>query len=434
MRRIVSVCPLYTPATGGVERFVSRVSDAMAARGDQVEVWTTTAASVRALTDAHSEHFDAGDALVGGVRVRRFPIRYLPAQRYLLTAAHLVPFATHAWKSHTLRWSPLVPALRRAAATHAAPLDIVSACPLPYSSVLHAAFRLARRAGARFVVTPFTHLGKPGAEPDEVRRRYLSPLNLKLLRAADRVFVQTHAEWEALAAAGVRLELLRLGGVGVDPAECTGGDRQRGRARWQLGPDEIVIGHLANKSWDKGTVDLLDAAEGLWARGAAFRLLLAGQEMASFTRRWRQVRFRDRIVNLGRIDEDEKRDFYATIDLFALPSYVESFGISPLEAGLNGVPSLVYRQGGLAEVFGEPDTARLVEPGNVTALMDAMEQLITCPDERARLGRAAVRVAASHGWAQALARVLEGYDELTAQRRPGEAGQAGQASQGGARQ
>jgi glycosyltransferase involved in cell wall biosynthesis len=414
MRRIVFVCPLYTPATGGVERFVSRVSQALVARGDRVEVWTTTAASVRALTDAHGEQFEAGDVQIDGVRVRRFPVRYLPAQRYVLTAAHALPFTTHGWKSHTLRWSPVVSALRHEARRHAEPIDIVSACPLPYSSVLHAAMRLAQHTRAKFVLTPFTHLGRPGDESDPVRRRYLSPLNLMLLKAADRLFVQTQAEWDALAAAGVPADRLRFGGVGVDPAECTGGSRQRGRDRWGLTSDEVVIGHLANKSWDKGTVDLLDAAEALWARGAAFRLVLAGQEMPSFARRWRQVRFRDRIVNLGRIDEHEKRDFYATIDLFALPSYVESFGISPLEAGLNGIPSLVYRQGGLAEVLGAPHTARLVEPGSITGLMEAMEQLITCPDERARLGRGAAEVAASHDWAQALRRLLQGYDEALA--------------------
>jgi glycosyltransferase involved in cell wall biosynthesis len=409
--RVVHVCPLYTPAIGGVERFVNRVSEALATRHDRVEVWTTTAATVSALTHPDSEHFEPGDALVGRVRVRRFRVRYLPAQRYLLTAAHVLPLGI-AWKSRTLRWSPIVPALVSAAARHAEPLDIVHACPLPYSSVLQPAVTLAMRAGAKLLMTPFTHLGKPGPKADRVRRRYLSRLNVKLLCAADRVFAQTRGERDALAAAGVPSDRLRLGGVGVDPTECTGGDRGRGRARWQLGATDIVVGHLANKSWDKGTVDLLDAAEALWARGAAFRLILAGQEMPSFRRRWQRMTFADRVVNLGRLDDQEKRDFYATLDLFALPSYVESFGISPLEAALNGVPTVAYRQGGLAEVLGEGDTACLVDTGNVSALTQAIECLISSPGERVRIGRAAAQLARSHDWAHALDRVLRVYDEI----------------------
>jgi glycosyltransferase involved in cell wall biosynthesis len=416
--RVVHLCPLYTPATGGVERFVSRLSEAQAARGDQVEVWTTTAATVSALTAAGGEHFAAGETRIGGIRVRRFPVRYLPAQRYLLTAAHALPFGV-GWKSRTLRWSPLVPALAAAAASHPDPVDIVHACPLPYSSVLEPALQLATRTGARLALTPFTHLGKPGPEADRVRRRYLSPLNLALLGAADRLFVQTRAEWDALAAAGLPDSRICLGGVGADPAECTGGDRARGRARWHLGATEIVVGHLANKSWDKGTVDLLDAAEALWARGAAFRLVLAGQEMPSFTRRWARTTFRDRIVNLGRLDDQEKRDFYASIDLFALPSYVESFGISPLEAALNGIPTVGYALGGLRELWDAGHDAVLVEPGNIHELQGRLLFLVSSESERRRLGRAAAEMAAGHTWAKAMTRVLVAYDEL-ARLRPGD--------------
>jgi glycosyltransferase involved in cell wall biosynthesis len=204
-----------------------------------------------------------------------------------------------------------------------------------------------------------------------------------------------------------------MGGVGVDPAECLGGDRQRGRARWQLGAHDIVIGHLANKSWDKGTVDLLDAADALWARGATFRLILAGQEMPSFTRRWQRVTDRDRIVNLPRLDDDEKRDFYASIDLFALPSYVESFGISPLEAALNGVPTVAYAMGGIRELWRDGENAALAEPGSLRELQGKLLLLVSSDTERRRLGRAAADVGARHTWSDAIGRVLVAYDHLT---------------------
>jgi glycosyltransferase involved in cell wall biosynthesis len=409
--RVIHVCPLYTPATGGVERFVSRVSEALAARGDSVEVWTTTAASVRALTDARGERFEAGDVQIEGIRVRRFPIRYLPAQRYVLTAAHLLPLGL-AWQARTVRWSPLVPAIIDAAAHYADTVDLVHACPLPYSSLLHAGVRLARQTRAKLVMTPFTHLGKPDVDDDPVRRRYLSGLNVRLLRAADGVLAQTQAESRALAAAGIPADRLRPGGVGVDPNECLGGSRPRGRARWHLDPRDIVIGHLANKSWDKGTVDLLDAAEALWARGATFRLILAGQEMPSFTRRWQRLTQRDRVINLPRLDDEEKRDFYATIDLFALPSYVESFGISPLEAALNGVPTVAYAMGGIRELWTDGQDAALVEPGSIRELQGRLLLLASSEAERRRLGRAAAETAQRHTWGDAIRRVLVAYDEI----------------------
>ena len=83
-----------------------------------------------------------------------------------------------------------------------------------------------------------------------------------LARSADRVFAQTPSERQALIAGGVRAERVVVQGLGVDPVDCTGGLRQAWAA-----PDEVVVGHLSNNSEEKGTVDLLRAAELLWQRG-----------------------------------------------------------------------------------------------------------------------------------------------------------------------
>src|SRR4029079_19369355 len=100
------------------------------------------------------------------------------------------------------------------AARQADAVDLVHACPLPYSSILHAGLALARRTKAKLVLTPFTHLGKPDDAADRVRRRYLSRLNVRLLRQADGVLAQTNAESRALAEAGIADHRIRLGGVG----------------------------------------------------------------------------------------------------------------------------------------------------------------------------------------------------------------------------
>src|SRR5437588_604141 len=82
----------------------------------------------------------------------------------------------------------------------------------------------------------------------------------QLARSADRLFVQTEGERQMLLDRGFAPEKLVLQGMGVDVAACTGGDRLRTRAEWGAGPDEMVVGHLANNSREKGSVDLLQAA------------------------------------------------------------------------------------------------------------------------------------------------------------------------------
>src|SRR6185295_8607337 len=228
--------------------------------------------------------------------------------------AHYLPFGTR-WKCDTLRWTPWVPALTRAAMHPPGRVDLVHAAGLPYSSLLFAGARLAERTGARLVMSPFTHVAPPGRVGAGMRRAYLSPLNVRLLLKADRVFVQTELERQALAQVGISTARQTIVGLGVEPSECTGGSRERGRRAWKVADDAVVVGHLANKSWDKGTVDLLDAAERLWDTGLSFVLVLAGSEMPSFTRRWARARFPERVVNLGKLTDDERGYFFAAIDV-----------------------------------------------------------------------------------------------------------------------
>jgi glycosyltransferase involved in cell wall biosynthesis len=367
--------------------------------------------TVQGFTSSSTPRLAPGPELVHLVDVRRFAVRYVPVQRYVRTAAHWLPFGTR-WKCDTLRWTPLVPTLTRAAARHLGRVDLVHASGLPYSSLLFAGVRLAERTGARLVMSPFTHVPPPGPAGARMRRAYLSPLNVRLLLRADRLFVQTELERQVLAEAGVPAGRQTIVGLGVDPAECTGGSRERGRQAWRVDGDSIVVGHLANKSWDKGTVDLLDAAEQLWDQGASFRLVLAGPEMRSFTRRWARARFRERVVNLGELTDEERRDFFAAIDVFALPSYVESFGLGPLEAALNGAAVVAYDHGGPSQIFRHQESALLAPVGNIDMLRRSIQLLTTNASDRVRLGEAACRVASGYSWKRALDVAIADYDTL----------------------
>jgi glycosyltransferase involved in cell wall biosynthesis len=411
MARIVQVCPRYLPAWGGAEAFFAKFGEALARRGDDVSVWTTDSATVRALTTPDGARLPPGPERIHGVEVRRFPVLYLPAQRWIRTAAHWLPFGER-WRCDTLRWTPFVPAMTTEATRRPEQIDVVHAAGLPYSSVLFAGLRLAERAGARLIMTPFTHVAPPGAAGARMRRAYLSALNLRLLAKADRVFVQTAREAQILADSGLTASRQTVVGLGVDPDETTGGNRAAVRSAWGVESDAVVVGHLANKSWDKGTVDLLEAAERLWANGRTFRLVLAGQEMPSFARRWAQSQFRDRVINLPALSERERRDFFAGLDIYALPSYVESFGLSPLEAAVNGAAVLVYDHGGPGEIFCNDITARLVPVGDLAALAASLDGLICGPSLRARLAQAGRQAALEHSWPRVLGVAIDACDEL----------------------
>jgi glycosyltransferase involved in cell wall biosynthesis len=261
--------------------------------------------------------------------------------------------------------------------------DAVHASAFPYAFPIVCARRLARRLRVPFFITPFLHLGDPDDPNDRTRRGYTSPALAWLLKEADGIFVQTPSERDAALRLGLSPDKVILQGLGVDPTECTGGDRFTARQRWGLPPDAFVVGHLANLSAEKGTNDLIAATEPLWRQGRPICLLLAGPTMPNFKYSLASARA---LNCLGPLTDADKRDFFAAIDAFALPSRSDSFGLVLLEAWANGVPNIGYRAGGIADVIRHEIDGLLVPCGGIRGLSHALTRLHDDVDLRIRLG------------------------------------------------
>ena len=400
---VVQFIHRYPPAVGGSESYTARLARDLAARGHRSEVWTTTARHLGSFQSRAYPELPPGDTVEDGVTVRRFPLSHRwPGRRVLLKAASLVP--VRPWQARVAPWMPLSRAMWRAAGADTVRPDVVHALAFPFGSMASCALRLARRSRAKFVVTPFLHLGDPDDPNDPIRRAYTSAPLRWLIGHADRVLVQTPSEQAAAAGMGVRPERIVVQGMGVDAAECTGGNREAARRAWNVGPDEVVIGHLANLSPEKGSIDLMQAVQEVHHRRALIKLVLAGSAMPAFEDDWQRHGSSIPAVRLGPIDDAEKRDFYAGIDVFALPSRSDSFGIVFLEAWANGVPVIGYRSGGVADLIRHGSDGLLVRCGDVEGLARAMEWLAEHPEERAARGAAGrARVGSEFRWEDKLA-------------------------------
>jgi glycosyltransferase involved in cell wall biosynthesis len=84
---------------------------------------------------------------------------------------------------------------------------------------------------------------------------------------------------------------------------------------------------------------------------------------------------RDRIRFLGYVDEQDKPALYSAASVFAYPSHYEGFGMPPLEAMACGTPVLASHASSLPEVVG--DAGLLVDPHDLTALVDGLEAILT---------------------------------------------------------
>lgn len=74
------------------------------------------------------------------------------------------------------------------------------------------------------------------------------------------------------------------------------------------------------------------------------------------------------------------------LDVFVLPSLYEGFGIAILEAMAAGTPVIATAVGGIPEFVLPGETGLLVEPENIEALADAIDRLLSHPQQAQAMG------------------------------------------------
>lgn len=113
-----------------------------------------------------------------------------------------------------------------------------------------------------------------------------------------------------------------------------------------------------------------------------------------------------RMVFAGFVDRAEAMQLYREADLFVMPSVSEPFGIVPLEAMDQGVPVIVSRQSGVAEVVRH---ALKVDFWDVEDLAAKILAALSYPTLARELERQGTREAARLDWDTVAGRVLELY-------------------------
>lgn len=94
------------------------------------------------------------------------------------------------------------------------------------------------------------------------------------------------------------------------------------------------------------------------------------------------------LVELGWVDDEMLlRRIYSACDVLLMPSVAESFGLMALEAMASGRPVISFQGTSVATVTEAPECGIAVRMGDASALRDAIDMLVTNPDEARRRGR-----------------------------------------------
>ena len=372
----------YFPIVGGAENYGRAMVRRFVDAGHEVDVLTSDAHDLWYFTDRNRKRVDAPDeSLVDGATVRRFAVRHFPMQRYV---GRLLSYAPH-WPTRCVAESymPILPGIGNVRGAY----DAVFAVGFPYTVFSYAAYRTALAAKAPLLTTPFLHLGTPG---DPVNRAYTRPHQIRLLAESDAVVVQTELEAAAVRGWGIAdARILKLG-MAVEHAEVTGGDRDRFRRELAIPDAARVVGHLATLDLNKGTVDLVLATARLNESRPLdpIYLILAGPSSPDFERflSGRPTGSWPWLKRPGPLPLGDRADFFASIDVFSMPSRTDSYGIVFLEAWANSLPVVAAAAGGVPDVVRHGEAGYLVPFGDLDRLSEALAELVDDPAKARALG------------------------------------------------
>jgi glycosyltransferase involved in cell wall biosynthesis len=161
---------------------------------------------------------------------------------------------------------------------------------------------------------------------------------------------------------------------------------------------EVVIGAVARLSKEKGLHYLLEAFAVVAGRHPQARLVLAGQgpERQRLERLAARLGLGERVRFLGEVPHEQVPGVLQQLDIFAMPSTYEGFGVAALEAEAMELPVVASRVHGIPDVVLDGETGLLVAPRDRQALAAALDRLASDGDLRRRLGQAGRAFVAEH--------------------------------------
>jgi glycosyltransferase involved in cell wall biosynthesis len=196
---------------------------------------------------------------------------------------------------------------------------------------------------------------------------------------------------------GIDPQRIVVGHSGVDRSVFHAGARNalrpRARAELELRESEFAFLFVGTDWVRKG---LLTVFAALAEVPDCLLLVVGAESRAAYRRRCVELGIPSRVRFLPR--RPDILYYYAAGDALVAPSVYEPFGLIPLEAMACGMPAVITRQMGVAELVGAEDALILDDPTSAAELALAMRVLASDLNLRARLAANGIRRAAAHSW------------------------------------
>lgn len=177
-----------------------------------------------------------------------------------------------------------------------------------------------------------------------------------------------------------------------------------------------VITFLGRITMQKGPEYFVEAAAKVLAKTKNVRFVMAGSGdmMDAMIKLVAKRGIADKFHFTGFLKGKQVYEMLRNSDVYVMPSVSEPFGISPLEAMEMGVPSIISKQSGCAEIL---DNVIKTDYWDIDAMADAMHSIVTNPALHNTLRDRGIEEIHGITWEKAGQKVIDIYKRVIDSRR-----------------
>ncbi len=279
------------------------------------------------------------------------------------------------------------------------------------------ALALNRLQGLRYIV----RVGGPDIPGFERRYRMLYPLLTPLIRLiwhhSETIVAKCDGEAAMIREVDRKAKICIIpNGVDLDDFPQTDSLGANGPLRL------ICVGRLIER---KGQSLLIEAVKRLTNEGidVSLNLVGTGDAQETYEAQARSLGVESRVHFFGYVPREEIAKYYSAAQLFILPSYNEGMSVATLEAMAAGLPLIVTRTPGAAQMIDEGVNGWTFSWGDVESLMGHVRRLAMDRSLLERLGRASRARASRFSWDRVFEAYLTLFEQITApSQKPGSLG------------
>lgn len=228
--------------------------------------------------------------------------------------------------------------------------------------------------------------------------KIIKNISVKLINKCSLLLLPYYELKKELRKAGIKTSM-QVAKLGIDinrffPSK----DKQASKKKLKL-PNKIIIGYVGRISKEKNTLVLLEAFKKLDPR--KFFLLIVGDGQPEIVKKFGQNR---NCKVTGFIDNVE--DYLQAMDIFVMPSLVETTSLATLEAMSCGLPVIVTKVGFMKEYVIKDYNGLFFPRANPAILALKIEKLLENPEFKEKLSHYARKtVAYSFSWERSINKI-----------------------------